>query len=158
MTERRNSIANALELRFSCTNPSIWDAKPNWWQCISSGVTAVLRLAIDIIFKNFACIIAFRLFFNMFTIQNHTTMFITITTFLFASLVSPFPVAYIEGILPKGPYLPCVSMAGRALLAGYHWYARSIGEATSFPSKVCSLLINFMIYHKKGQKEQVWIW
>ena len=24
-----------------------------------------------------------------------------------------------EGILPKGPYLPCVSMAGRALLAGY---------------------------------------
>ena len=25
----------------------------------------------------------------------------------------------IEGILPKGPYLPCVSMAGRALLAGY---------------------------------------
>ena len=27
---------------------------------------------------------------------------------------------YIESILPKGPYLPCVSMAGRALLAGYH--------------------------------------
>ena len=25
-----------------------------------------------------------------------------------------------EGILPKGPYLPCVSMAGTALLAGYH--------------------------------------
>ena len=23
--ERRNSIANALELRLSCTNPSIWD-------------------------------------------------------------------------------------------------------------------------------------
>ena len=29
---------------------------------------------------------------------------------------------YIEDILPKGPYLPCVSMAGRALLAGYPWY------------------------------------
>ena len=28
--------------------------------------------------------------------------------------------SYDEGILPKGPYLPCVSMAGRALLAGYH--------------------------------------
>ena len=26
---------------------------------------------------------------------------------------------HFEGILPKGPYLPCVSMAGRALLAGY---------------------------------------
>ena len=32
----------------------------------------------------------------------------------------PMRVAYFEGILPKGPYLPCVSMAGRALLAGYH--------------------------------------
>ena len=26
---------------------------------------------------------------------------------------------YIEGILPRGSYLPCVSMVGRALLAGY---------------------------------------
>ena len=29
---------------------------------------------------------------------------------------------HIEGILPKGPYLLCVSMAGRTLLAGYHRY------------------------------------
>ena len=29
---------------------------------------------------------------------------------------------HIKSILQKGPYLPCVSMAGRALLAGYHWY------------------------------------
>ena len=29
---------------------------------------------------------------------------------------------HIESILPKGPYLPCISMAGRALLAGYHRY------------------------------------
>ena len=28
------------------------------------------------------------------------------------------PILHTEGILPKGPYLPCVSMAGRALLAG----------------------------------------
>ena len=28
--------------------------------------------------------------------------------------------SHIEGILQKGPYLLCVSMAGRALLAGYH--------------------------------------
>ena len=26
----------------------------------------------------------------------------------------------INGILPKGPYLPCLRMADRALLAGYH--------------------------------------
>ena len=30
--------------------------------------------------------------------------------------------AHIEGILPKRPYLPCVSMADRALLAGNHRY------------------------------------
>ena len=29
---------------------------------------------------------------------------------------------YMDGILPKGPYLPCVRMAGRTLLAGYHRY------------------------------------
>ena len=29
-------------------------------------------------------------------------------------------ISYNQGILPKGPYLPCVSMAGRALLAGHH--------------------------------------
>ena len=29
---------------------------------------------------------------------------------------------HIEGILPKGPYRPCVSMADRALLVGYHRY------------------------------------
>ena len=29
-------------------------------------------------------------------------------------------IPYFEGILPKGPYLPCVSMAGGAHLAGYH--------------------------------------
>ena len=32
---------------------------------------------------------------------------------------------HIEGILPKGPYLPCVSMAGRALLAGYPRHTHS---------------------------------
>ena len=30
-----------------------------------------------------------------------------------------FASTQLEGILAKGPYLPCVSMAGRALLAGY---------------------------------------
>ena len=30
--------------------------------------------------------------------------------------------SHIDGILQKGPYLPCVSMTDRVLLAGYHWY------------------------------------
>ena len=29
---------------------------------------------------------------------------------------------HINGILPKGPYLPCLHMADRALLAGYPQY------------------------------------
>ena len=35
----------------------------------------------------------------------------------------------IEGILPKGPYLPCVSMAGRALLAGYNLTPTSVWDS-----------------------------
>ena len=42
---------------------------------------------------------------------------------------------HIAGILPKGPHLPCVSMAGRALLAGYHQYV------------VCDMLLYYMILH-----------
>ena len=38
----------------------------------------------------------------------------------FESLHKQMAVWQIEGILPKGPYLPCVSMEDRALLAGYH--------------------------------------
>ena len=39
-------------------------------------------------------------------------------------------VLHIEGILPIGPYRPCLSMAGRALLVGYHWYMHQwIGSA-----------------------------
>ena len=38
------------------------------------------------------------------------------------AIVSPDIRCHIEGILPKGPYLPCVSMAGRALSVGYPRY------------------------------------
>ena len=33
-----------------------------------------------------------------------------------------FGLEHIKGFVPKGPYLPCVSLAGRAFLAGYHRY------------------------------------
>ena len=36
---------------------------------------------------------------------------------------------YFEGILSKGPYLPCVSMVGRALLTGYHRFILNLVEA-----------------------------
>ena len=42
----------------------------------------------------------------------------------------------IEGIMPKEPYLPCVSMAGRALLAGYHRYIVAVLiKLIKFPNK-----------------------
>ena len=36
---------------------------------------------------------------------------------------------HIEDILPKGPYLSCVSMTGRTLLAGYHRYIHCAQES-----------------------------
>ena len=46
-----------------------------------------------------------------------------LTTWHNTRIVVEMPHWYIKGILPKGPYLPCISMAGRALLAGYHRYS-----------------------------------
>ena len=43
--------------------------------------------------------------------------------------------ADIDGILPKGRYPPCLSMADRALLAGYPRYAR-------FPNSVITVFID----------------
>ena len=47
---------------------------------------------------------------------------------------------HIEGILPKGPYLSCVSMAGRALLAGYHRYDSVFCTTTSFDNRLYLLI------------------
>ena len=47
----------------------------------------------------------------------------------------------IDGILPKGPYLPCVNMAGRALLAGYHRYMGFVMGCSCFVTWFCYQLI-----------------
>ena len=49
---------------------------------------------------------------------------------------------YIEGILPKGPYLPCVSRTGRALLAGYHRHIYPL-----FPRWIYTICINIFVFH-----------
>ena len=53
-------------------------------------------------------------------------LFMFVSFFISAQYYSTFhvwtTVIIIEGILPKGPYLPWVKMAGRALSAGYHRY------------------------------------
>ena len=48
---------------------------------------------------------------------------------------------YLEGNLPKGPYLPCVSMAGKVLLAEYH---RSV---CSFHFSLYYLHNNLMLFY-----------
>ena len=49
-------------------------------------------------------------------------------------------VSLFAGILPKGPYLPCVSMADRALLAGYHRFKLYLTFNIVYPIYVCQCL------------------
>ena len=68
-----------------------------------------------------------------------------------------------EGIPPKWPYLPCLSMAGRALLAGYHWYMQNYftgtgammeqPSASNAPLKNWSMQMVY-IYHELQIKPQ----
>ena len=47
---------------------------------------------------------------------------------------------HVEGILPKGPYMPCVSMAVRAPLAGYH-------RCEMISKAMTGKQMNFLIMH-----------
>ena len=78
-----------------------------WWWCIC------IEVLIEILIDNTYFPAATRHNLNGTCTLRNTSTHITYRT-------------NIEGILPKGPYLPCVSMAGRALLAWYHRYKRYI--------------------------------
>ena len=52
------------------------------------------------------------------------------STSFWGSLLSGAWSLIIEGILPKGPYLPCLRMADRALLAGYPRICLYLGATT----------------------------
>ena len=88
-------------------------------------------------------------------------------SFSYCIFTSRLPFEF-EGILPKGAYLPCVSMAGRALLAGYHWIilsncyfyfpqTQSIAFLTKSGQQICANLRSDMITwnRNKGQKRPV---
>ena len=47
---------------------------------------------------------------------------------------------YIEGILPKGPYPPCLRMADRALLAGYPRHVRHDCPSSTTAIELCNSL------------------
>ena len=51
------------------------------------------------------------------------------------------PLAYIDGILPKGPYQPCWRMADRALLAGYPRYRQDV------PIQSSTIIMQSNLYH-----------
>ena len=55
-------------------------------------------------------------------------------------------ISYTEGILPKGPYLPCVSMAGMAFLAGYHPYIDNSYWNSQYPSFYVALNSGYVIW------------
>ena len=57
-----------------------------------------------------------------------------------------------EGILPKVPYLPCVSMVGRALLAGYH------RVAVQGDCEAVHVYPHLSVYHSSGIECTLWDW
>ena len=62
---------------------------------------------------------------------------------------------YMEGILPKRPYLPCVSMAGRALLAVYHRYVLLVAfDVQKWKGEFKFLLVWFTILCSTNQPQQ----
>ena len=63
-------------------------------------------------------------------------------------------VPVIEGILPKEPYLPCVSMAGRAILAGYH---RDMAD-TNYGNSAMEEIINSNFTHDDIDSQQMACW
>ena len=64
--------------------------------------------------------------------------------------------SYIEGILPKGPYLPCVSMAGRVLLAGCPRY-RIIGVTYPYASAILRYLFDVIFVYQLHDSPCVWL-
>ena len=91
-------------------------------------LSPVRCLAIFGINDDFLSIESFRTYIHRISIKNYHTrksIWYCDTVDCLTEAISSRPQCvkvYVEGILPKGPYLPCVSMAGRALLAVYPWY------------------------------------
>ena len=58
---------------------------------------------------------------------------------------------HIEGIMPKGPYLPCVSMAGRALFAGCPRHVPDVMSCViNTQSHICGVIVR--CHHEANQK------
>ena len=95
-----------------------------------------LTLKNEIIFINFRRWLSRKLFWQL-SVLDRDDMHVRQGNW-FHTVLSPWHwprwrhIRHIEGILPKGPYLPCVSMAGRALLAGYHRYYNFVNIDTMF--------------------------
>ena len=62
---------------------------------------------------------------------------------------------YFEGILPKGPYLPCVSMAGRALLAGYPPFVSRLLRICAYKSEYPNIIIWCVVVETCNRRNSV---
>ena len=82
-------------------------------------------------------------------------------------MLTQFADTYINGILPKGPYMPCLRMADRALLAVYPRYVSAVFTVWKYvvnssnyrPLSFCSetfVLCCADIYFTVGIKLQFW--
>ena len=62
---------------------------------------------------------------------------------------------FIEGILPKGPYPPCLRMADRALLAGYPRYkGNRLGASPHKWTIICSFNVFYVVNQSKLMNTQ----
>ena len=116
-TKQTNSSASAIELHLACSDPSIRLSLI----CVSS-IKAYIHKTCGSGIKYRLFVISLLLLINLPRLPG---VDLRCMNSFPAELILGWQIfffIYIEGILPKGPYLPCVSMAGRALLAGYHRY------------------------------------
>ena len=91
MRERCNSIANALELRLFAPTHRF------------KSIAITLHESVN---------------------NEHNSSKVTYNECPFSKpprMTSQDEASYLEGILPEGPYLPCLGMADKALFAGYPW-------------------------------------
>ena len=72
------------------------------------------------------------------TSHEPSMSYMNVAMLLAITISNLHPSTYIDGILPKGPYPPCLRMADRALLAGYPRYEGD-RRNSSFHNKVLLL-------------------
>ena len=91
----------------------IWVSEEHWWGRKATNIKSTSPMWSDVMLNVNCNFWIIKIFLNQVHLKTASAILLR-SHWL-----------HIEGILPKGPYLPCVSMPDRALLAGYHRYVYS---------------------------------